>query len=58
MDIERLLSSPVGIAIVVVAALVLLFVAWKIGKLGMKLLFLFILAAIVAAVFFFMKGGF
>jgi len=58
MDIRDLLSSPIGIGIAVIAGLVLLFAAWKIGKFGLKLLFLLILAAIVAAILYFRKGGF
>ncbi len=58
MDIRGLLSSPIGIAIAVIAGLVLLFAAWKINKLAIKLLFIVILAAIAAAVLYFGKGGF
>ena len=58
MDIRGLLSSPIGIAVAVIAGLVLLFAAWKINKLAIKLLFIVILAAIVAAVLYFRKGGF
>ena len=58
MDIREFLSSPIGIGIAVIAGLVLLFAAWKINKLGMKILFILILAAIAAAVLFFRKGGF
>ena len=58
MDIRGLLSSPMGIGISVIVGLVLLFAVWKIGKFGVKLLFILILAAIAAAVLFFMKGGF
>ena len=58
MDIRELLSSPIGIGIAVVAGLVLLFAAWKINKAAIKILFILIIAAIAAAVFFFRKGGF
>jgi hypothetical protein len=58
MDIRGLLSSPIGIAVAVIAGLVLLFAAWKINKLAIKLLFIVILAAIAAAVLYFRKGGF
>ncbi len=58
MDIEGLLSSPIGIGIAVIAGLVLLFAAWKINKFAIKLLFILILAAIAAAVLFVRKGGF
>jgi len=58
MDIRGLLSSPIGIAIAVIAGLILLFAAWKINKLAIKLLFILIVAAIAAAVLFFRKGGF
>ena len=58
MDIRGLLSSPIGIAVAVIAGLILLFAAWKINKLAIKLLFILIVAAIAAAVLFFRKGGF
>jgi hypothetical protein len=58
MDIGGLLSSPIVIAIAVIAGLVLLFAAWKINKLAIKLLFILMLAAIAVAVLFFRKGGF
>jgi 4-hydroxybenzoate polyprenyltransferase len=58
MDIRGLLSSPIGIAVAIIAGLVLLFAAWKINKLAIKLLFILILAAIAAAVLYFRKGGF
>jgi hypothetical protein len=58
MDIGGLLSSPIGIAIAVIAGLILVFAAWKINKLAIKLLFILIVAAIAAAVLFFRKGGF
>jgi len=58
MDIGGLLSSPIGIAIAVIAGLVLLFAAWKINKLAIKLLFILMLAAIAVAVLFFRKDGF
>ena len=58
MDIRGLLSSPIGIAIAVIAGLILLFAAWKINKLAIKLLFILIVAAIAAAVLSFRKGGF
>ena len=57
MDIRELLSSPMGIAIAVIAGVVLLFAAWKINKFAIKILFILILAAIAAAVLFFRKGG-
>jgi len=55
---KDLLSSPMGMAIAVIAGLVILFVAWKINKLAIKIVFLLILAGIGAAVWFFRKGGF
>ena len=58
MDIRGLLSSPIGIAVAVIAGLVLLFAALKINKLAIKVLFILILAAIAAAVLYFRKGGF
>jgi len=58
MDIRGLLSSPIGIAIAGIAGLILLFAAWKINKLAIKLLFILIVAAIAAAVLFFRRGGF
>ncbi len=58
MDIRGLLSSPIGIAVAVIAGLILLFAAWKINKLAIKFLFIVILAAIAAAVLYFRKGGF
>jgi hypothetical protein len=58
MDIRDLLSSPIGIGIAVIAGVILLFAAWKIGKFGLKLLFILILAAVAAAILFFKKGGF
>jgi hypothetical protein len=57
-DMKDLLSSPMGMAIAVIAGLVILFVAWKINKLAIKIVFLLILAGIGAAVWFFRKGGF
>jgi hypothetical protein len=36
MDIGGLLSSPIGIAIAVIAGLVLLFAAWKINKVAIS----------------------
>jgi len=47
-----------GIGIAVIAGLVLLFAAWKINKIAIKILFILILAAIAAGVLFFRKGGF
>ena len=58
MDIRGFLSSPIGIGVAVVAGLVLLFAAWKINKVAIKILFILILAAIAAAVLFYRKGGF
>jgi len=58
MDIRGLLSSPMGIAVAVIAGLILLFAAWKINKLAIKLLFILIVAAIAAAVLLLRKGGF
>ena len=58
MDIRGLLSTPMGIGIVIVVGLVLLLAAWKVNKFAVKLLFIAILAAIAAAVVFFKKGGF
>ena len=58
MDIRAFLSTPTGMVIAVIAGLVLLIAAWKINKIAIKVLFIAILAAIAAAVFFFRKGGF
>jgi len=58
MDIRELLSSPMGIGIAVVAGVILLFAAWKINKIAIKILFILILAAIAAGVLFYRKGGF
>jgi len=58
MDIRGLLSTPMGIGIVIVAGLVLLLAAWKVNKFAVKLILIAILAAIAAAVVFFKKGGF
>ncbi len=58
MDIKGLLSSPIGIAMAVIAGLILLFAAWKINNFAIKLLFILIVAAIAAAVLYFRKGGF
>jgi hypothetical protein len=58
MDIKAFLSTPMGMGIAVIAGLILLIAAWKINKIAIKVLFIVILAAIAAAVFFFRKGGF
>ena len=53
-----MLSTPIGIGIAVIAGLLLLFAAWKINKVAIKILFILIIAAIAAAVVFFRKGSF
>ena len=56
--IGGLLSSPIGIGITFLVAILLLAAVWKVGQFVIKLVFfLLVLAAITATVLFF-KGGF
>jgi hypothetical protein len=59
MDVGSLKLNPVGLCIAAGVGILLLVLAWKMGKSAVRLVFiLLILAALAAAVIFFMRGGF